>query len=324
MVLGGFLFAASGAIARDWTITAKDPVFENEINRLFMLVWPEGTDSVQVIVDSQISDPDDKVFVSKVLRLGESIEFEDDTSRKNLTVEKINSDSVTFFYEVVYENERLMFAQPRRSLGSIVVPYSAPWEKAAYYGKKDEIKKILQKTDPNITDRYGRTPLMIAAFNGHLDAVKKIRSKGGNVNASDYDNVTALMLSVKHKDVAKYLLKKKADVNAIDKLGRHAVSYAINYPDTMELLYDKKAEFKGPMLDKTLVEAVKNGDPKCVKLLCEHGADPNANMIGRTTLTRWAIQKRKDEAAQYLLRYGGKQAPDEKDPRAVAKQYGME
>jgi ankyrin repeat protein len=68
--------------------------------------------------------------------------------------------------------------------------------------------------DVNARDRwYGRTPLMIAAAEGHLDAVRLLIEAGSDLNLADAEGSTALSLarSYGHLDVAAVLEEAGAD-----------------------------------------------------------------------------------------------------------------
>ena len=57
---------------------------------------------------------------------------------------------------------------------------------AAYQGHLDEVRDLLSKgADVNIRNNQGYTALMIASENGHLDVAKELLAHGANVNARD-------------------------------------------------------------------------------------------------------------------------------------------
>lgn len=69
----------------------------------------------------------------------------------------------------------------------------ADWHKAASSGDM-EIAEELTKlgSDPNIRDRFGVTPLMMAARWSGISMVKRLLAYGADVNMQTYDGVTAL------------------------------------------------------------------------------------------------------------------------------------
>lgn len=92
----------------------------------------------------------------------------------------------------------------------------------------------------------GNTPLMSAASNGDINAVKRLLNEGADVNAKDSDNWTALTKAARdgHTEIVKFLIEKGADV--------HAKAY------------------KGY---SALMVAALDGNTEIVKLLIEKGAD---------------------------------------------------
>lgn len=77
-------------------------------------------------------------------------------------------------------------------------------------------------------DRFGGTPLHWAAFNGHLNVVELLVSRGAPIDATNNDGRTPLiMASAKgHRKVVRYLLTKGAHIGTADKDGRTALDWA--------------------------------------------------------------------------------------------------
>ncbi len=67
----------------------------------------------------------------------------------------------------------------------------------------------------NLRDACWFTPLMKAALNGHLEAVKKLVEKGAEIDLMDKGGYTAMMLAASNNfhDIVDYLLQQGADVN---------------------------------------------------------------------------------------------------------------
>ena len=65
------------------------------------------------------------------------------------------------------------------------------------------------------------TPLMYAARQGAMNAAKVLLDRGANVNLTDPDNTTALVIAIinYHYDFAAMLLDHGADPNIADKEG---------------------------------------------------------------------------------------------------------
>lgn len=86
---------------------------------------------------------------------------------------------------------------------------------------KDGYLDLLQKAtkrDLNTLDEDGMTPIMWAAHNGHLDAIKLIVGRGGDVSMFDYLGLTALHHASRkgHIHVVTYLVNWGANVFALD------------------------------------------------------------------------------------------------------------
>ncbi|MXO58512.1 ankyrin repeat domain-containing protein [Altererythrobacter salegens] len=82
--------------------------------------------------------------------------------------------------------------------------------------------------NPNIADKQGVTPLMLAAQMGYVEGVQLLARKGARVDVANSTGETPLMSAVHRRDIAllRVLLRAGADPNRIDNSGRSARDYA--------------------------------------------------------------------------------------------------
>ena len=122
------------------------------------------------------------------------------------------------------------------------------------------------------------TPLMYAARDGAIDAVRALAAGGADLNLVDPDGTTALTLAIinGHFDTAVALLEKGADPNVPDKSGMTALYAAVDM-NTIQTVWGRPM----PLLEDTV-------DPVAmVRSLLAHRANPNLQLkrpiIGRHT-----------------------------------------
>ena len=122
------------------------------------------------------------------------------------------------------------------------------------------------------------TPLMYAARDGAIDAVRALAVGGADLNLVDPDGTTALTLAIinGHFDTAVALLEKGADPNVPDKNGMTALYAAVDM-NTIQTVWGRPM----PLLEDVV-------DPVgMVRSLLAHRADPNVPLkrpiIGRHT-----------------------------------------
>lgn len=132
---------------------------------------------------------------------------------------------------------------------------------AAATGHARRLKTILgqSRARVNTPNSEGFTPLGLAAFFGHLEAVKVLLESGADVNLrapSRFAN-TALDAAVAgdHADVVRALLAAGGDPNVRSEAGF-----------------------------TTLHKAAQHGNSEIVRMLLDHGADPNATRDGGNTV----------------------------------------
>ena len=122
------------------------------------------------------------------------------------------------------------------------------------------------------------TPLMYAARDGAIDAVRALAVGGADLNLVDPDGTTALTLAIinGHFDTAVALLEKGADPNVPDKSGMTALYAAVDM-NTIQTVWGRPM----PLLEDAV-------DPVAmVRSLLAHRANPNLQLkrpiIGRHT-----------------------------------------
>ena len=166
-------------------------------------------------------------------------------------------------------------------------------------------------------------PLMYAARDGGVDAVRALAKAGADVNATDPDGTTALIFAIMnaHYDTANAILEAGADPNIVDKAGMAALYAAVDMSslgevygmpprkvndtlkpsDVISRLIAKGAVVDARLTSATLqrnhtpgegqlgagttplMRAARNGDSAAMKILLAAGADPTLKQPRGTT-----------------------------------------
>jgi len=100
---------------------------------------------------------------------------------------------------------------------------------AAQKGSSNKIKELLKKgVDVNMSDVDGTTALMLACHESFLIIVDILIKAGANVNAQNDDGNTSLLLS-STKSIISKLLDAGADPNIKDKMGKSIILNLLHY-----------------------------------------------------------------------------------------------
>ena len=157
---------------------------------------------------------------------------------------------------------------------------------AASNGHVDTIWKLLHyHVNANASNVSYFTPLMRAAFQGKLESVEALIGEGANLEAKDYWGQTALIQTSgwgkgDPEGVAAALLKAGAKPDSKDNTGDTALI------ECAALRYREE--------DLSI---------RLVKLLLEHGANPNIANIGNVTVLIYAARRGLDDIVQLLLEH---------------------
>lgn len=139
----------------------------------------------------------------------------------------------------------------------------------------DQVRAFLdQGADPSATNKWGQTPLHLAAKAGHAAVAKQLLDQGAHVDAKDDLGCTPLH-GVGSAEVAELLLAGAAYVNAKDSFGY-----------------------------TPLVDASMDGNVEVVKLLLTNGAEVNVVDGAGYTPILWAVASGKMEIADILRKHG--------------------
>ncbi|KAL7954774.1 ankyrin repeat-containing domain protein [Trichoderma compactum] len=172
----------------------------------------------------------------------------------------------------------------------------------------DLMVKLLVDNGADVNhERYGWTPLLLAASKNYHWIVRFLVKKAADVNATDYHDQSALHWAAKHgaEDVIRLLIVKGAAVDAMDDHGKTPLICAIEKgdKDSVRALLMAGADVKS---DRCLAlhAAAASGRDEIVRQLLSQGANVNAKTQGGITAFQIATLKRKKRIAR-LLRKGG-------------------
>ncbi len=158
---------------------------------------------------------------------------------------------------------------------------------AAEHGNLVIVKLLLTaRVKVGCRDQYDRTPLMLAAKNGHVNVIEALTANGADVNGWErHFQTSPLLYAVNSKDLAsvKVLLDRGANVNFIASGGRTALMDAVwlGLADIAQLLIDKGADVNWVDQERrTVLEKAKyKGNAKIIDLLKVAGAKDRDGVI---------------------------------------------
>lgn len=142
--------------------------------------------------------------------------------------------------------------------------------------------KLLEVNPSSLQSTSKRTPLHFACGTGQLKVTKLLIQHGANLESRDFVKNTPLLEACFNKniDLIKVLILSGANVNSRNKIGFTPLIYAC----TMKW---------------NIIERI-----ECVKLLLEHGANPNIKSVKNKVPIEIACLKNQVEIVDLLLKHG--------------------
>jgi len=178
----------------------------------------------------------------------------------------------------------------------------------------DDLQAIFDALDQNANietkNINGDTPLILAAYHGHITCVKYLLHHGANIEAHDnYDNTALLCAARKnHADIVKLLLTSDAYIDAHNLAGETALILAAHngsFESANVLLSNgAQTEAKNQNGETALISAAYHGHDDMVDLLLCSGADIDARDNDGNTPLMCAASAGDLEIVNLLLDYG--------------------
>ena len=190
---------------------------------------------------------------------------------------------------------------------------------AARDGRLDAARRLVEAgADVELADANGIRPLLMAALNNKLDVARLLVSKGANINADDFWGRTPLWAAVEHRNLDMNNVEQDDPKdNGVDRApilefireliaaGANVNARTRELPPARRWLYSLNdvswVDFTG---QTPFLRAALSGDTTTMKLLVQHGADPNlATLAGTTPLmaaagVNWVVGQTYTESPQ--------------------------
>lgn len=168
--------------------------------------------------------------------------------------------------------------------------------------QKGSTQAPLRQADPASEDL-----LRQAAYEGHEKNVEALLGVGVNVNAADEEGRTALAFAAfnGHSKILLELLEAGAKLGTRDAMGRTPLMYGSTgpFPEAVKILLDHGADPNAVDSDEhftPLMHAAAEGHLEVVKVLLAHGADPSLKDIDGDDAATFARQAGHVEVAEFI------------------------
>ncbi|XP_017293203.1 ankyrin repeat domain-containing protein 6b isoform X2 [Kryptolebias marmoratus] len=172
-----------------------------------------------------------------------------------------------------------------------VLAFSERLLMASHKGQAECVVQLINKGAKVAVTKYGRSPLHLAAYKGHIEVVRILLKAGCNLDIQDDGEQTALHRAavVGHSKIISALIQDGCALDRQDKDGNtalHEVSWH-GYSQCVQLLVKARANIhaKNKAGNTALHLACQNGHTQSVKVLLLGGSRPDSkNHVGDTCL----------------------------------------
>jgi ankyrin repeat protein len=158
----------------------------------------------------------------------------------------------------------------------------------------DRVEEGVSYVGQTVLPKGGWTGLMYAARDGAVNSARVLAESGADLDATDPDGSSALLFAIinGHYDVAAVLIEQGADLDLADRTGMTPLYAAVD-------MHTLGSTFGRP--DPPI--AVIDGSVAAMKMLLDHGANPNPRLRARILKRVYnAGDARLDEGATPLMR----------------------
>ena len=207
---------------------------------------------------------------------------------------------------------------------SATIAVCGPIHDATAKGKQATVVDLL-KREPDLVhsrDKFGNTPLHVAALHDRIGIAELLLANGADVNARNTDAtrvprienagetpLTLALLSYQHKEMLEVLLAHGAEVNVMLSNGdtplHRAVQRDLAYDVELLLANGADPNAKGLNWETPVATAVFHDRIVILKLLLDYGADPNPRDMGGRTPLFYAKFNSRLKAIELLKEHGG-------------------
>merc|ERR1719193_1136993 len=197
---------------------------------------------------------------------------------------------------------------------------------AALSGDIAILQRIIheEEVDLNVTDGFGHTALINAAWKDRIDVVKLLLGQGVSLNCRNHDGQTAMDKAAYwgFTEILRLLVASGSTVDVRNNNGETPLQRAAmwGHVDAVNLLLEAKAngnEFKNQRRYTPLHFAAKHGKPDVVKALLKRKCDPSKrDCYGRTPL-ELAKRSKKLEVSRLLEKWQRDEMVAASKPRGI-------